>query len=117
MADNVNHNVYARIQTKDGTNKSLHWTHQYAMEEKIANIIKCMNLPKAQKAVRDLQLIELLPSKNVQENLTWQWSILVSRVITTYLKPFQQFAQYVIRHITHIYPKEMERKSKILSTV
>lgn len=115
MADNVDHNVYARIQTKDDTNKSLHWTHQYAMEEKITNPMH--ESTKPQKSVSDLQLIELLPSKNVQENLTWQWSILVSRVITTYLKPFQQFSQDVIRHIPHIYSKEMERKSKIVSTV
>lgn len=101
--------------SKDDTNKSVHWTHQYVMEEKITNPMDESSKP--QKSVSDLQLIELLPSKNVQENLTWQWSILVSRVITTYLKPFQQFAQEVIRHITHIYSKEMERKSKILSTV
>ena len=85
------------------------------MEEKLTNPMH--ESTKPQKSVSDLQLIELLPLKNVRENLTWQWFILVNRVITTYLKLFQQFAQNVIRHIPHIYSKEMERKSKIVSTV
>ena len=57
MADNVDHNVYAKIQTKDYTNRSLHWTHQYAMQEKITNPMH--ESTKPQKSVSDLQLIEL----------------------------------------------------------
>jgi len=114
VADNVDHNIHARVQTKTDTNRSLHWTHQFAMKEKVANPDCESSQP--QKSVKQLSLVELLPSKSVQDNMVWQWAILVSRVITTYLKPFQAFSQYVIYHIPHIYSKEMSAKSEIVST-
>ena len=47
------------------------------------------SLPK--KDVKDLQLLELLPDARVQENLVWQWSVLVIRVVTKYLKAIPAF--------------------------
>ena len=43
------------------------------------------------KDVKDLQLLELLPDARVQENLVWQWSVLVIRVVTKYLKAIPAF--------------------------
>jgi hypothetical protein len=57
---------------------------------------------KREKAVEDLQLIELLPDQEVQKNLVWQWAVLVSRVITKYLPAFKCLQpDPVIHHIPH----------------
>ena len=56
---------------------------------------------KREKAVEDLQLIELLPDQDVQKNLVWQWAVLVSRVITKYLPAFKCLQPDVIHHIPH----------------
>lgn len=73
------------------------------------------SLPK--KDVKDLQLLELLPDARIQENLVWQWSVLVTRVVTKYLKAFQPFQKVVIRHIPHQYSEEMAAKSDIVSAL
>jgi hypothetical protein len=46
------------MQTRSHGNRSLHWTHQFAMVEKV--ITPSKELIKPQKTVDDLQLIELL---------------------------------------------------------
>ena len=30
VGDNIDHETHARIQSKEHTNRSIHWTHQYA---------------------------------------------------------------------------------------
>ena len=37
MGDNVYHMIHARVQSKDSTNQSIHWTHQYAVLDKVKN--------------------------------------------------------------------------------
>ena len=49
------------------------------------------------KAVKDLQLIELLPGEDAQKNLVWQWAVLVSRVITKYLPAFTCLQSEVVK--------------------
>lgn len=53
--------VCARIQTKEHGNKSLHWTHQYVELARVIN----PTAESAQRDVKDVQLIELLPSEDV----------------------------------------------------
>ena len=113
IADNIDHNVYARIQTKDNSNQSIHWTHQFAMLEKAVDMELDDSNP--QKAVKDLQLMELLPDQDVQQNLVWQWAVLVSRVITKYLPAFKWLQSDVIRHIPHKYSNEMAKQSETVS--
>ena len=63
VGDNVDLEVHARIQTKDHGNKSLHWTHQFAERARIVSSVPIMQVH--QKRVKDIQLIELLPSSKV----------------------------------------------------
>ena len=44
---------------------------------------------QSQKPVKEIQFAELLHDKNVQANLLSHWAIIVSRIITKYLKAFQ----------------------------
>lgn len=85
------------------------------MREKVINPESEESMP--QKPIDDLQLVELLPDKVVQENLVWQWAVLVSRVITKYLTKFKMYAKYVLYHIPHPYSKEMAEKSEIVSII
>ena len=60
VGDNVDLEVHARIQTKGHGNKSLHWTHQFAERARIVSSAPIMQVH--QKRLKDIQLIELLPS-------------------------------------------------------
>ena len=113
VGDNIDVNISARIQTKDNTNRSLHWTHQFAVVDKVSD--PTLEKTKAQKSLEDRQYIELLPDSAVQTKLIWQWAVLVSRVVTKYLPPFRAFRKNVIFHIPHKYSEEMATKSETVS--
>lgn len=115
MGDNIDLNISARIQTKEHCNRSLHWTHQFAVVDRASD--PSLETFKKQKSLKDLQYIELLPDPAVQENYIWQWAILVSRVVTKYLPPFKVFRKNVIFHIPHKYSTEMTTKSETVSSL
>ena len=112
VADNIDLTINARIQTKDHVNRSLHWTHQYAVLDKVAD--SSCDSRKPQKSISDLQFIDFLPDSFVQTNLVWQWAVLVSRVVTKYLPAFKVFRKNVIFHIPHKYIEEMAQKSEMV---
>ena len=105
--------IHAHIQTVDYTNQSLHWTQQYAVKNRIVEPKLSQITPK--KAIREIELCELLPVATVQKRLIYHWAILVSRVICKYLKVFQAFRDVVIYHIPHKYSKKMSEKSESVS--
>ena len=63
----------------------------------------------------DVQLIELLPDKDVQATFLQNWAILASRIITKYLSALKCMNDVVIRHIPHEYSEEMSKKSDTVS--
>ena len=63
------------------------------------------------------QLANLLPDKNVQDNLVRNWAVIASRAITKYLPPFQSFQDVVFRYIPHAYSKEMFEKAKSVGLI
>ena len=58
VGNNVDHMTYARIQSKEQTNKSIHWTHQYALMDRVQSDLSVPQKP--QKNIKDIQLVELL---------------------------------------------------------
>ena len=109
VADNIDLEVSARIETKIRGNKSLHWTHQFAVLDRALPMIE--NKEVKQK----MQLIDLLPDSQVQQKLIYRMAVLVSRVVTKYLKSFKPFKNVVLYHIPHTYTKEMSSKSESVS--
>lgn len=85
----------------------------YAIKDSVVNIL--LDNSKPQKKKEDLQLIELLPTPDVMSRLLESWSVLVSRVITTYLEKFEFLKDSVIYHIPHLYTKEASCRSEIVS--
>ena len=108
VADNVDMEIDARIERKERGNKSLHWTHQFAVLDRASPV------GDSRKQSRNdmTQLIELLPDSQVQQNLIGRMAVLVSRVVTKYLQCFQPFHNVVMWNIPHKYSKEMSKKSE-----
>lgn len=114
VSDNVDFSVKARIQTKSRGNQSIHWTHQYAIKDRIS--FHRSEDAKPQKPIAELQLIELLPDAEVIRAVQSSFIVLVSRVVTKFLKHFQFLKDVVIHHIPHKYSDEMAKKSELVST-
>ena len=89
--------------------KSLHWTHQFAEQACIVSSVPIKQVH--QKRLKDIQLIELLPSSKVLNSLKETWGILISRVLCKYVKVLRCFKDIVIHHIPHKYSEEMAKKS------
>ena len=113
VGDNIDHETCARIQSKEHTNCSIHWTHQYASLDRVQD----PNLEKhaSQKDVDDVQLIELLPDQDAQANFLQNWAILAGRIITKSLPSLKCVNDVVICHIPHKYSDEMSKKSDTVS--
>ena len=115
VADNIDHEILVRVQTKTHTNRSIHWTHQFAVLDRVQE--PGLEDTKSQKSVKHLQFRELLPDCNVQKNLITRWAVLVSRIVTKYLKPFNFLKKRVVWHIPHPYSKEMAQRSTLVSVL
>ena len=79
LGNNVDLEVHARIPTKKHGNKSLHGTHQYPELARV--IIPMAETKLAHKPVKDVQLVELLPSVDDLQSLKRTWAILISRLL------------------------------------
>jgi hypothetical protein len=113
VGDNIDHTVHARIQSKENTNQSLHWTHQYAVLGRASNPSLDDMVP--QKEIKDIEPVDLLPSWKVQQSLRKRWAILDSRDVCRYINPLKYLNNVVVHHIPHTYTKEMIDKSEIVS--
>ena len=115
MGDNIDYEIHARVQSQQHKNRSIHWTHQFAVLDRVQDV--CLDNYSSQKPVNEIQLADLLPDKNVQANLVRNWAVIVSRAITKYLPPFQAFQDVVVRHIPHASSKEMSEKSESVGII
>ena len=103
------------MQSKDHLNQSIHWTHQYAIRDNVAD--RTLEATQRQKPVKEVQLSALLPDEATCMRLQKRWAVLVSRVLTTYLKKFQFLNKDVLWHISHKYSTQMAQKSETVSNV
>lgn len=113
VGDNIDYEIHARVQSQKHKNRSLHWTHQFAVLDRVQD--PTLDTNKSQKSVADIQLSEILPDRNVQSRLVRNWAVIVSRVVTKSLDPFKPFQGLVVRHIPHKYSKQMSQKSDSVS--
>ena len=105
--------VNARIQSVESSNRSIHWTQQYAVLNRVNEV--ALDTKRPRKPLEELQLLDLLPDKASLERLKHRWAVLVSRIISKYLTKFHPLRDVVIRHIPHHYSKEMKTKSQTVS--
>ncbi|CAB4004389.1 hypothetical protein AC249_AIPGENE16794, partial [Paramuricea clavata] len=64
---------------------------------------------------QEIPYYNLLPDEATCLRLQKRWAVLVSRVITTYLKEFRYLNNHALWHIPHKYSTEMAQKSEICS--
>jgi hypothetical protein len=113
VGDNIDHEIYARVQTQENKNRSIHWTHQYAILNRVQD--PSLDNKHSQKPTTSIQFVEILPDQQVQANLLENFAVLISRVVTKYLKHFQPLRDVVVHQIPHQYDKEMTTRSNIVS--
>lgn len=114
VADNFDLTVKARIQTKHHSNQSIHWSHQYAIQDRIPTSVT-LNEAEPQCRLADLELNKLLPSPEIQAAFRRDCVVLASHIITKYLPAFNFLKDTVIHHIPHPFSSEMSQKSLIVS--
>lgn len=102
--------VYARVQTAENPNRSLHWTQQFGVVNRVIEPQLEETYPR--KPMKHIELLDLLPVKAVQDNLVNRWAVHVSRIVTKYLECFKSLKDVVVYHIPHEYSKVMAGKSE-----
>lgn len=80
VGDNIDYEIHAKVQSQNHKNRSIHWTHQFAVLDRVQDTK--LDTEKSQKQVEDIQLDEILPDRNVQLHLVTNCSVIVSRIIT-----------------------------------
>ena len=112
----IDHMVHAGIQSQQHENRSIHWTQQYAVLNRVQE--NSLDTKRPRRSLNKVQLIDLLPNQSVQERLKQRWAVLVSRNVCRYLSAFQHQRDVVIWHIPHrYYSKEMSSKSQTVSKI
>ena len=109
VADNVDFTVHARHQTKASQNKSLHWTHVFAVKNRL-NPDSSLHYDKPQMQVTDLEMCNILPSETDQKEVCCDLVPLVYRKIVEFMPCYAPFKSGVQHHILHSHTKEMSKK-------
>ena len=66
-------------------------------------------------SLNKINLILIFFNRNIRASFHQECSILISRALVTYYKPFKIFRDVVINHIPHPYMEESAKKSNIVS--
>ena len=100
VGDNIDLMIHARIQNSETPNRSLHWTQQYAVVNRVA-MSPLLDSNSPRKPMQNVDLLDLLPTKAVQDNLINRWACLVSRVVCKYLEKFKMWWYATFHILTH----------------
>ncbi|XP_072315713.1 uncharacterized protein [Eucyclogobius newberryi] len=107
--DNLDFYMKAHHQSVAHSDKSLHWIHHIAVEDRI----QINHLPNARPKV-DISTYDLgrsLPGSKVQEHIRREFIVLGSGLLTQYLHAFKPLANVVVNHMPHQYSEEMSHRS------
>lgn len=59
VGDNIDYEIHARVQSQQHRNRSIHWTHQFAVLDRVQD--PTLDFQRSKKKVGDIQLAEILP--------------------------------------------------------
>ena len=94
--------------------RSLHYFHSYAVRDRI-NLSQFSDEVKVPDP-KCIQLDNILPTKEDEEELRKNFTILMARTLCDYMPFFQKFGKGALeRHISHKFSVEMSKKSEIVS--
>ena len=111
MGDNIDKDVKPRHVRVDRQTKLLHYFHVFAIHDRIDT----SHLPEAHSVPPELHLNDILPTPDDYTRLKSMFTILVSRILCDNIDFFKtHFSKVVVRHINHVYSKEMSEVSHIV---
>lgn len=100
--------VNARIQSVESSNRSIHWTQQYAILNRVNEV--ALDTKRPREPLKNCSYLICFPTRQVW-NASNKDAVLVSKIISKYLTKFHPFRDVVICHIPRHYSKEMKTKS------
>lgn len=112
VGDNIDRSVNARHQTMESRNRSLHYFNSYAVLDRC----DFSHLPEFQSPTdrSSYDMNCLLPSDDDFEAILLHFSVLVGRMLTTYIPGFEKY-KLLSSPIKHKYSTEMKRKSDVVN--
>lgn len=111
--DNLDFFCRTHHQSIHRTNKSIHWIHHIAVEDRVSSTH--LDRHKPTRMLRDYDIGKSLPSQDTQALIRRDYVILGSRILTEYLQAFKPLTSVVINHIPHQYSAEMSEPSTHVS--
>ena len=117
VGDNLDKDVKPRYVRVDQQTKSLHFFHYYAVRDRI-DLSSFSNNPNPHLdlTVSDLPFETLLPSASDNQVISYNFGVLVSRVLVEELKYFHNtFEGAITHHIIHTHSTKMTRKSEVVN--
>ena len=115
--DNLDFHVTTHHQSTDQSNKSIHWTHLMAVEDRVPTHHLSNDKPPQSVALKEYDIMNSLPDHNTQYNMRREFVVLGARMLTEYLDAFKPLADTVIHHIPHEHSENMTKASTDVSAV
>ncbi|CAH1242404.1 Hypp6665 [Branchiostoma lanceolatum] len=106
---NLDFNVQTHHQSQTNRNKSIHWVHHTAVQDRIS----AHHLPDDQP-IKPLPLYDIkdsLPTPDTFAHLRREFVVIGSRILTRHVPAFHQFSSVVVNHIPHQYSDIMSQPS------
>lgn len=112
--DNINQKVGVRHHVRGKKNKVLNMVQTYATLERVGSKGLSSVMPSSD-TIKNIKMEEMLPSENDEKALQQELSIMVSRILTTYVPAFAGLdTQW---SIPHQYSAQSALKSEIVSNL
>lgn len=111
--DNVDFFIRPHYQSTRQANKSIHWIHHMAVEDRVPT----NHLPrdKPTQPITDFDIGNLLPGQDTHDHMRAEFTVLGSRILTQYLDAFKPLSPVVVHHIPHQYSQIMSEASTDVS--
>ena len=115
--DNIDKSIHTRHMRLDRRNKSLHYFHLYAVENRVDFASLSDELPDNSKITNLWSVAKsLLPTPADDEALKKNISTLISRVLCKHVKFFKLSCEDMVKqHLQHRFYEEMSSKSVVVS--
>ncbi|KAM4541109.1 uncharacterized protein V3H82_022979 [Fundulus diaphanus] len=107
--DNLDFFVRTHHQSVVRGNKSLHWIHHLAVEDRVPS--HYLSKDKPTQPIMEYDIGDSLPGPETQAHMCREHIVLGSRILTQHLDAFKPFSRVVVRHIPHEFSKIMSEAS------
>ena len=113
VGDNIDKNVQPRHMRHDKQTLSMHYYHSYAVRDRVSSYDLSNAVPNLKEVpLHSIPVGRVLPSSCDHNNITHNFTLLVSRQIIESLNYFKDnYFDVVVMHIKHDYYDEMSQKS------